>query len=135
MGSFFAYLLISSYNESNKISLKNNTSKLYYLEKNKYTSIDEMKNDMKDFPNYIYDETNLISYIGVSSNKENANKLVNYFKRKNINPTIKKKITDNYDFALVVRDYDKLLAKTDDDNVIGTINNQILAKYDVLLNK
>lgn len=135
LGSLMAYLLIGSYNDASKIALKNDTSKLYYLEKGKYKSLDEMKKDMASFSNYIYDEVNLTSYIGVSSNKNNALKLVNFYKKKNVNVKIRRKITDNYKFALVVRDYDRLLSKTDDENVIETINNQVLARYEEMLHE
>ena len=74
------------------------------------------------------------TYIGISNNRDNALKIQKYYKSIGYDTYIKEKMTDNKSFITVLKQYDQLLSSTNDDNTIKVICNQILAKYEELVN-
>ena len=55
----------------------------------------------------------------------------NYLK---VDTYIKEKITDNYKFLNILRQYDEILSKTKDKETISVICNQVLSQYEELVN-
>ena len=100
-----------------------------------YDGVDSMNEGMKDFSHYIYNTENnsFYVYIGITTSKENALKIVEYYKSLGVETVISEKITDNKEFVNILRQYDELLSKTDDSESIKTICNQILVKYEELV--
>ena len=90
---------------------------------------------MKEFTHYIYnvEDNQYYTYIGITSNKENALKIQNYYKSIGYDTFLKDKITDNKNFISILKQYDELLSKTDDNESIKVICNQVLAKYEELV--
>ena len=97
--------------------------------------MDSMQEGMKDFTHYIYnvEDNQYYAYIGITTNKENALKIQNYYKSIGYDTFLKDKITDNDDFINVLRQYDELLSKTDDTESIKVIFNKVLSKYEELV--
>ncbi len=135
LGTAMAYFLISGYDKADTIAVSKNAQTIYYVQRGVYSSKENMQNNMADFENYIYNvEDNMYyTYIGISTNKKNAEKIKGYYKEKGYDTYIKEKVTDNGNFITVLGQYDELLAKTDDGNTINTICNQVLAKYEELV--
>lgn len=136
IGALLAYLIIGSYSDIDSISVSKDAEEVYYLRKGVYSSKEEMENDMQAFQHYIYNvEDNMYNtYIGISKNKKNIEKLKGFYQKKGYDTYIEAKITDNEDFLIVLGQYDEVLSKTDDENAINVICNQVLAKYEEMVN-
>ncbi len=137
IGFILAYLLINSYESKDSITVSKNAENIYYIQKGVYSDKSTMENGMKDFENYIYNvENNLYyTYIGISSKKQNAEKIKNYYKEKGYDTIIKEKLTDNNNFMTILKQYDEILSKTEDNSALTAIENQILAKYEEFVKK
>lgn len=135
LGIGMAYFIIKQYEEMPALAVSSDAETLYYIQRGVYSDLDNMKNNMKEFSHYIYnvEDNQYYAYIGVTTNKDNALKIQNYYKSIGYETFLKDKITDNEDFINVHRQYDELLAKTNDNESIKTICNQVLAKYEELV--
>ena len=135
LGIGMAYFIIKQYEEMPALAVSSEAETLYYIQKGVYSDLDNMKNNMKEFSHYIYnvEDNQYYAYIGVTTNKDNAVKIQNYYKSIGYETFLKDKVTDNEDFINVLRQYDELLAKTNDNESIKTICNQVLAKYEELV--
>jgi len=131
-----SYFIISQYETSDMVAVSSNATNLYYIQRGVYSTKENMNNNMKDFRYYIYNvEDNMYyTYIGISNNRDNALKIQKYYKSLGYDTYIKEKMTDNKSFITVLKQYDQLLSSTNDDNTIKVICNQILAKYEELVN-
>ena len=130
------YFIISQYESLDGITVSKMATKLYYIQIGVYSSKDNMENSMKEFSNYIYNvEDNMYyTYIGISSSRPNAEKIADYYKNKGLETIIKEKITDNKNFTQILSQYDELLSKTDDQETIKVICNQVLTNYEEYVN-
>lgn len=135
-GTLIAYFLISSYDHAEGITVSRNAETIYYVQRGAYSSKESMQENMEDFEHYIYNvEDNMYyTYIGISTTQKNAEKIQGYYKEKGYDTYIKEKITDNVSFLTVLGQYDELLSKTEDGGTINAICNQVLAKYEELVN-
>lgn len=131
-----AYFIIKQYEGMPILAVSSNAETLYYVERGIYSDLENMENNMKEFTDYIYNTENnqYHTYIGITTNKENALKIQNYYKNLGYDTNLVEKITDNKEFINILRQYDELLNKTDDSESIKTICNQVLAKYEEMVN-
>ena len=135
LGVFMAYFIIRQYEDMPALTVSSEAETLYYIQRGVYSDMDSMQDGMKDFTHYIYnvEDNQYYAYIGITTNKENALKIQNYYKSIGYDTFLKDKITDNDDFINVLRQYDELLSKTDDTESIKVICNQVLSKYEELV--
>ncbi len=135
IGISMAYFIIKQYEGMPILAVSSNAENLYYIERGVYSDYENMENNMKDFTDYIYNTENnqYHTYIGITTNKENALKIQNYYKTLGYDTNLVEKITDNKEFINILRQYDELLSKTDDSESIKTICNQVLAKYEEMV--
>ena len=135
IGISMAYFIIKQYEGMPILAVSSNAETLYYVERGIYSDLENMENNMKDFTDYIYNTENnqYHTYIGITTNKENALKIQNYYKSIGYDTFLKDKITDNKEFINILKQYDELLSKTDDTESIKVICNQVLAKYEELV--
>ena len=136
IGSIMAIALISSYDGTEAITVFKNARKVYYVQRGVYSTKDSMEANMASFSHYIYnvDDNKYYAYIGITGNKENSKKLKNYYEKQGYNTYVKEKITDNESFLAILNQYDEILKNTKDDGTISTICNQVLSKYEELVN-
>ena len=135
LGVFMAYFIIRQYEDMPALAVSSEAETLYYIQRGVYSDMDSMQDGMKDFTHYIYnvEDNQYYAYIGITTNKENALKIQNYYKSIGYDTFLKDKITDTDDFINVLRQYDELLSKTDDTESIKVICNQVLSKYEELV--
>ena len=135
IGIGMAYFIIRQYEDMPALAVSSEAETLYYIQRGVYSDLDSMKNNMSEFTHYIYSVENnqYYAYIGITTSKENALKIQNYYKSVGYDTFLKDKITDNKDFINILRQYDELLSKTDDSESIKVICNQVLAKYEELV--
>lgn len=135
LGIFMAYFIIRQYEDMPILAVSSEAETLYYIQSGVYLDEKSMTDGMKNFQHYIYnvEDNQYYAYIGITTSKENALKIQNYYKNNGVETVLKEKITDNKDFIEVLKQYDKLLSKTDDSESIKVICNQVLAKYEELV--
>ena len=135
LGTFMAYFIIRQYEDMPALAVSSEAETLYYIQRGVYTDMNGMIDSMKDFTHYIYnvEDNQYYAYIGITTSKENALKIQNYYKSLGYDTFLKEKITDNDDFISILKQYDELLSKTDDNESIKVICNQVLAKYEELV--
>ena len=136
LGILMAYLLISSYDNAEGITVSKNAETVYYIQRGVYSTKENMENNMTDFEHYIYNvENNMYyTYIGMSKNIKYYVEIKVFYKEKGYDTYIKEKITDNESFLTILGQYDELLSQTDEGDTISIICNQVLAKYEELVN-
>ena len=136
LGVLMAYFLISGYDKAESITVSKNAEIVYYLQSGVYSTKENMEKNMSNFEHYIYNvEDNMYyTYVGVSKNKKNAEKIKEFYKQKGYSTYIKEKITDNKEFLTILGQYDELLSSVKEDKTIEVICNQILAKYEEMVN-
>ena len=71
-------------------------------------------------------------YVGMTSKKQNIEKLENYFNNKNIKTYVKELRLDD-EFYNVIKQYDLLLDEAESDESIKTIMETVIAKYEEIL--
>ena len=127
-----AYFIISQYESYDGITVSKNASKLYFIQNGVFSKKENMEESMKNFSNYIYSvEDNMYySYIGITSIKQNAEKIKNYYQKNGYETIIKEKIIDNSEFNKILNEYDKILSKSEEDDSIKIICTQVLSKYE-----
>ncbi|MBR3363224.1 MAG: hypothetical protein IKG40_04840 [Bacilli bacterium] len=136
IGVLMAYFVINQYKSYEGITVSKFASKLYFIQIGAYSEKSNMFDDMSKFSSYIYStEDNMFySYIGVSSSRENALKIQEYYKKIGYETIIKEKIVDNNEFNEILSQYDEILSKTSDDESIKVICSQVLSKYEEYVN-
>ena len=132
LGILMAYFIIHQYESYDGITVSKMATNLYFIQKGAYSDKNNMIDGMKEFTNYIYNvEDNMYyTYVGITSSKDNANKIHNYFNKIGYETIIKEKIVDNREFVSILLEYDKVLEKTNDNESIKAICNQVLSKYE-----
>lgn len=108
----------------------NNNEELIFLKYKTVQSLDDI-----NLENYIYsvEEDTYHIYIGITSSNENAEKLKEYFAKKEYIVNEVSIYVDNKEFLELIKQYDALLKEVTDDTVIETINKTILEKYKELV--
>lgn len=136
IGILMAYFIISQYESYDGVTLSKFASKLYFIQSGVYSDKSNMLEAMSKFSGYIYSiEDNMFySYIGISSSKENALKIQDYYKKIGYDTLIKEKIVDNSEFNEILSQYDEILSKTSDDESIKVICSQVISKYEEYVN-
>lgn len=135
LGISMAYFIIRQYETMPTLAVSSEAETLYYIQRGVYQDMDSMESGMQDFTNYIYNVENneYHTYIGITTSKDNASKIQNYYKEAGYETEVEERITDNKDFINILKQYDELLAKTDDSESVKVICNQVLAKYEELV--
>ena len=135
MGFIMAYLLIGSYDNIEPVTMSKDAQTVYYIQKGAFSNKESMTDAMGEFENYIYNvENNMYyAYIGITKSKKNSKKLQEFYKQKGYDTYIKEKITDNLEFLNILGQYDEIISKTDDENTIKVVCNQVLSKYEEMV--
>lgn len=136
IGCLLSYIVISGYKDMDTFTLSKGAKEVYYLRSGVYSSKESMTDSMKEFSHYIYnvEDNKYHAYIAISGNKKNIQKIKDFYEKMSYNTYIETKITDNKEFLTVLNQYDEILLKTDDTNAIKTIVNQVIAKYEEMVN-
>jgi uncharacterized protein YneF (UPF0154 family) len=134
VGFFMGTFMLKQYRtDTDVVSLTGEN--LYFLQTGVYSSIDSMKESMKNTPYYIYTKENNMyySYIGITKNKKNLKTLQDFYKSIGYDIYIREIFISDVSFLTVLEQYDNLLLETTDTKVIRSIENQVLSKYEELI--
>lgn len=133
IGFIFAKYIFNQYEEEVNETFKENTS-VYLFQYGAYKNENIMKDNCKDLSSYFYYKNDNMYHvlIGISSNKENLDKIKKAY---NINSDIyvKKEEIKNNEFIESLKQYDNLIKSSDDSATIINAEKQVLAKYESLV--
>lgn len=119
--------------ELEKVSSEKNT--VYFLQIGVYSSLDSMKQNLKNVETYIYEEVDdlFYAYVGILKDESNLEKVEGYFKNLDYVIYRKEKKIKSKPFIEILNQYDLMLKETNDSKTIGIIMNQIISKYEELV--
>lgn len=134
VGVFLGKFMINQYSDLQVVPVMNNSFNLFFLQQGVYNSEDSMKENMIDFPYYIYnlEDDGYHTYVGITKNENNANKIKEFFYNKGYDIYIKEIGVNNISFITVVEQYDLLLNDATGE-MIGDICGQVLSSYEELV--
>ena len=113
----------------------NEQETLYFTQQGVYSTKESMMENTKMFPNYIYTiiDDKYYCFIGITKNKKNALKIKEFYKQKGYITYVKElKIGEN-EFLNVIEEYDLLLEKTEEEETIEKIVEEVIQKYKELV--
>ena len=135
IGFFLSYFFLTQYKDFKGITVSTEGDEYYFLSNGKYSSKEEMENSGVNLENYVYrkDGINYYMYVGITKNKDNAEKMKNYYASKNINVEIKDFYISSNKFKEAIDNLDNILINSNDEVVITEIINQGLNKYEEII--
>lgn len=138
VGFLSAKFMFNQYDyKSNIKSVFNSGTKIYLIQAGVYSSLDTMKENMDKYGYYIYSFQNELyySYVGIIKNSDNIDKIKGYYKELGYDIYIKEKNINDKDLVGIIEQYDNLLYKTNDNNIIKAILEQTLLVYEKMEGK
>lgn len=131
-GGILGHLFYGKYEQEQNLDKEYNS---YLLQLGIFDSKESMEKGLDDIDNYMVIEKNnkYYVYLGISSNKDNANKLQNAFLEKDIKTSIKKTIINNIEFMSNLEQFDILLDSASTNEDIMSINEVIMSSYEEMV--
>ena len=116
LGVTFGRVFFKDYNDNSLTAFKEG-EKLYFVQTGVYDSIDTIKEVYEDYDKYLIQEedNNYHVYVGISTSKNIANRIKDYYKTLGNNIYIKKNNINNYDFLSILKEYEKIINITSND--------------------
>ncbi len=132
IGGYLGYLIFNQYKQNNVTTFNESDESIYFLQQGVYSNEESILSNTKEISDYIYfkEDDKYKVYVGITTNKENAEKISNIFKDKNIDIYIKEMGISDKAFVEKLKQYDELIKATEDQNVILGIVKQILSEYE-----
>lgn len=132
LGYLCANFIFQEYKESNSMFSENNL--IYFLQYGVYTNsdFDDIKADK-----YVKVENDgkYYVYVGMTTDIDNAKKIQDFYRKKNIDLYIKQDVISNSEFIMQLSQYDILLNSTKTEAEINSVLATILSSYEDLLLK
>ena len=135
IGFFLSYFLLTRYKNFKGITVSSVGEEYYFLANGKYSSKEEMEASGVNMDNYVYrkDGGNYYMYVGITKNKDNAEKIKKHYGSKDVDLDIKQFYISSKDFSEAISNLDNILINTEDEVVITEIINQGLNKYEEII--
>lgn len=132
IGFLLCSFFLKQYNDYSGIKVSNIGNEIYFLEYGVYSTLDILEENTIDLQNYVYSENDnkYYVYVGITALEENANKILNHYKKLGNDVTIKKYSITNKNFLEQLKTYDEVLKNTKDDTAISSVISQVLNKYE-----
>lgn len=133
VGFFMSDFMFRQYSKEETVSKENGN--VYFMQIGVYSSLENMKENLKNIETYIYEEKDglFYAYVGIVKTSENLEKVEGYFKSLNYVIYRKEKRVTNLAFLEVLNQYDVMLKETTDEKTIKAIMNQVISKYEELV--
>ena len=137
IGFILGQFMFNQYNSKSNITtvFSEKGEKVYFLQQGVYSSKESMEENTASFNSYIYDliDDKYYVYVGLTMMKENIEKLQGYFEDMGYIIYVKEFNIDNIEFLESLTNYDKMLSNTESKQTIKTLINQVLSKYEELV--
>ena len=131
MIGFIFGIIVFDNNYFQEFFIKKNT--YYFLQEGIYQDVSHDNNDLVS-KIVIEEDNNYAIYVGITKNREVAEKIKNIYELKGIRINILQKNIPKSLFDKNILEYDKLLKATNNSNTILTIEEIVLANYEKILN-
>lgn len=135
VGFFMSNFMFNQYEKETISKVSNEKNTVYFLQIGVYSSLDSMKENLKNVETYIYEEIDdlFYAYVGILKDDSNLEKVEGYFKDLNYVIYRKEKKISSASFIEILNQYDLMLKETTDTKTIGIIMSQIISKYEELV--
>ena len=136
IGTLIGKYIIDGYKfKSEVVTVFNEEETYYVIQQGVYSSVQSMKENTSKLTYDIYtlEDGLYYAYLAITKNKNNGQKLMNYFKELGYEVYLKEIKFENKEFSNAINAYDEMLKKTEDKNAIKTIYLQVLTKYNELV--
>lgn len=136
VGVFLGKSVLKEYNSYTSIKVAPKTGvTAYFIKYGEYSTEEELEKKTIVLTNYIYSkkDNKYIVYIGITMDKNNLEKLTNYFKSLKYDISIEEYVITNKEYLEYLKNTDKLIKNTNDLTVIGEVSSQILSKYEEIV--
>lgn len=116
-------------------SINNRSERYYFLQEGIYSDQEILENNLSKITHKIIDYNNdkFYVYVGITKNKDVADKLQRIYEQQGIQVIQKEKALDNEEFSNDVTQFDLLINATNEKEEILTIEEVVLAGYDELI--
>lgn len=127
--------MFNQYEKETTTKVLNEKDTVYFLQIGVYSSLDSMKENLKNIETFIYEEIDdlFYAYVGIIKDSDNLEKVEGYFKDLDYVIYRKEKKISSESFIEVLNQYDLMLKETNDSKTIGIIMNQVISKYEELV--
>lgn len=125
--------IFNQYNSKDLLKVNNEKKTIYLLQYGVYSSEEGMRESTNNLTNYFYyiDNNKYHVIIGITSNKDLKDKILNACKIDNV--YLKKIEINNNEFLQILDQYDSLINQTSDLEVILNAEKQVLSKYEEVI--
>ncbi|MFA5409509.1 MAG: hypothetical protein WC343_12115 [Bacilli bacterium] len=108
---------------------------IYVLQQGVYSTSDNATKYTTNLDYYIvhHDDTYYRVYVAITHNKDNVERLEEYYVAKGNDIYVRELSTDNAEFIELLKQYDLLLESSSGDNELLQIEKQILSQYEELV--
>ncbi len=129
LGSLFGKIMVDQYKENESVFNEQNT--VFILQQGIYDTEEEYNAATSSLPFKVMvkDDDKFLCYVAMTKNKNNIDKLMNYFTNLGVEVYQKEVIIDNYEFISSLSQYDILLDISDNDEEIRSIMQTIISSY------
>lgn len=133
VGLIFTKIFYTSYNINYTF---NENTKIYVFQQGVYSSLESVEKNV-NLNYYIYEKNNDMYYVyaGFTTKNENIEKLKGFFEKKGYSIYVKELNMQSNSFTEVLKQYDLLLERTNDENTIETIIASTLSEYEEVYNE
>ena len=123
------YLCASYALDEYNMNYKDIPNNIYYLQIGAYTNKNNIEKDLPNIKNklIVKEEDKYYVYVGITSDYENALKIRDLYKEKNVNLYIKDGYINNKDFILELEQYDILIRNSNTYEEVNSILESILS--------
>ena len=132
IGFFLSNFFLKQYDDFEGIKVANKGETLYFIQYGIFSTLESLEENTIALQNYVYNKQDDLYYVyvGITKLKENAEKIVNYYKNIGNETIIKEYGITNKNFLEQLENYDTILKNTNDETAISSIINQVLVKYE-----
>lgn len=135
VGFFMSNFMFQQYDKEGASKVSSERNNVYFFQIGVYSSLENMKESLKNVETYIYEESDKLfyAYVGMTKESTNLEKIEGYFKELGYVIYRKEKKVTSATFQEVLAQYDLMLKETTDKKTIGSIMNQVISKYEELV--
>ncbi len=128
---------IRKFNYSSVKEIVSKNESFYFLQEGVYEKKENLEKNIKNLEQKVvdYQDNKYYVYVGITKNKNIAQKIKKIYAKKGLNLYEKVKTISNEEFTNNVTQFDLLINNSTTDEEILTIEEVVLANYEEILNK
>lgn len=132
VGFLFGRVIFDNYHKKSVLAF-NEGEKVYFVKLASYDSLDKIENSKSLL--VLSNDSSYNLYAGITKQKDNANKIISYYKDSYKDITIDTLYVNDLKFLTELKEYDKLVSIVNKKDDLISIESIILANYKEVLNE